>query len=68
MPSSGIPEPKSARASIPDRSPTYEADLEMNGLAKLLNPVLKLAFEKLASDTEKQLTTVLNELETKEQK
>ncbi len=47
---------------------TYEADLEMNGLAKLLNPVMKLAFEKLANDTEKQLTTVLNTLETKEQK
>ena len=47
---------------------TYEADLEMNGLAKLLNPVMKLAFEKLANDTEKQLTTVLDKLETKEQK
>ena len=29
---------------------------------KLLNPVMKLAFEKLANDTEKQLTTVLNRL------
>jgi carbon monoxide dehydrogenase subunit G len=41
---------------------TYEAELEMHGLAKLLNPVMKLAFEKLAGDTEKQLTAVLNQL------
>ena len=41
---------------------TYEAELEMHGLAKLLNPVMKLAFEKLAGDTEKQMTTVLNQL------
>ena len=47
---------------------TYRNDLEMHGLAKLLNPVMKLAFEKLANDTEKQLTTVLNRLPTKEQK
>lgn len=41
---------------------TYVAELEMHGLAKLLNPVMKLAFEKLAGDTEKQMTTVLNQL------
>jgi hypothetical protein len=41
---------------------TYRADLEMNGAAKLLNPVMKLVFEKLANDTEKQMTTVLNGL------
>ena len=41
---------------------TYHADLEMNGAAKLLNPVMKLVFEKLANDTEKQMTTVLNGL------
>ena len=32
----------------------------MNGPAKLLNPVMKLVFEKLANDTEKQMTTILN--------
>jgi carbon monoxide dehydrogenase subunit G len=41
---------------------TYHADLEMNGAAKLLNPVMKLVFEKLANDTEKQMVTVLNGL------
>jgi carbon monoxide dehydrogenase subunit G len=41
---------------------TYHADLEMNGAAKLLNPVMKLVFEKLANDTEKRMTSVLNGL------
>ena len=41
---------------------TYRADLEMNGAAKLLNPVMKLVFEKLANDTEKQMVSVLNGL------
>jgi len=41
---------------------TYRADLEMHGPAKLLNPVMKLAFEKLANDTESQMTRVLNQL------
>jgi hypothetical protein len=39
----------------------------MQGLLKLFNPVLKLAFEKLANDTEQQLTSVLNRLPAKEQ-
>ena len=39
---------------------TYQADLEMKGAAKLLSPAMKLVFEKLANDTEKQMTTVLN--------
>ncbi len=43
---------------------TYVADLEMQGTAKLLNPVMKLVFEKLAGDTEKQMATVLNQLAT----
>ena len=47
---------------------TYRADLEMHGMAKLLNPVMKLVFEKLANDTEKQMTSVLNGLPAKEQK
>jgi carbon monoxide dehydrogenase subunit G len=41
---------------------TYQADLEMHGAAKLATPVMKLAFEKLAGDTEKQMTEVLNKL------
>lgn len=41
---------------------TYRADLEMHGSAKLLNPVMKLAFEKLANDTRSQMTKVLNGL------
>jgi carbon monoxide dehydrogenase subunit G len=47
---------------------TYRADLEMHGLAKLLSPVMKLVFEKLANDTEKQMTAVLNGLLAREQK
>jgi carbon monoxide dehydrogenase subunit G len=41
---------------------TYHADLEMHGVAKLASPAVKLVFEKLGSDTEKQLTEVLNGL------
>ena len=41
---------------------TYHADLEMHGVAKLLSPAMKLVFEKLANDTEKQLTEVLSKL------
>jgi carbon monoxide dehydrogenase subunit G len=41
---------------------TYEANLEMKGAAKLLSPAMKLVFEKLAGDTEKQMTTVLDAL------
>lgn len=41
---------------------TYRADLEMKGVAKLLSPAMKIVFEKLANDTEKQMTTVLNDL------
>jgi carbon monoxide dehydrogenase subunit G len=46
---------------------TYRADLSMRGPAKLLNPVMKLVFEKLASDTEKQLSKALNGLGAKQQ-
>lgn len=41
---------------------TYVADLTMHGVAKLATPVMKLEFEKLANDTEKQMTLVLNRL------
>ncbi len=39
---------------------TYTAELEMHGAAKLATPAMKLVFEKVASDTEDQMTTVLN--------
>lgn len=39
---------------------TYRADLELHGLASVAGPALKPIFEKLADDTEKQLTEVLD--------
>jgi carbon monoxide dehydrogenase subunit G len=41
---------------------TYEAVIEMNGAAKLAAPLVKLVFEKVAGDTEDQMTEVLNRL------
>ncbi len=41
---------------------TYHADLQMHGIAKLATPAMKLIFEKLAGDTEKRMTEVLNGL------
>jgi carbon monoxide dehydrogenase subunit G len=41
---------------------TYRADLKMHGPAVLISPAMKLVFEKLASDTEQQMTRVLNDL------
>jgi carbon monoxide dehydrogenase subunit G len=41
---------------------TYRADIEMHGLSRLAAPAVKLVFEKVASDTEQQLTGVLNAL------
>jgi len=38
---------------------TYHADLDMHGLANLAAPAMKLVFEKLANDTEEQLTRAL---------
>lgn len=43
---------------------TYEAELEMHGTARLLNPVVRLVFDKRAGETQRQLTTVLNALVT----
>lgn len=39
---------------------TYHADLDMHGLANLAAPAMKLVFEKLADDTEEQLTRALD--------
>ncbi|MGB0101053.1 MAG: SRPBCC family protein [Nocardioides sp.] len=41
---------------------TYEAVIEMSGAAKLADPVVKLVFEKIGSDTEDDMTRVLNGL------
>ena len=47
---------------------TYRNELDMRGPIALFNPVLKLYFEKLANDTEKQLASVLNRLPIEEKK
>jgi carbon monoxide dehydrogenase subunit G len=41
---------------------TYEAHIEMHGAAKLTAPAVKVVFEKVANDTEKQMTAVLDRL------
>ena len=41
---------------------TYEANIEMKGAAKLADPVMKIVFEKIGSDTEDDMTNVLNRL------
>jgi carbon monoxide dehydrogenase subunit G len=41
---------------------TYRADVQMHGLSRLAAPAIKLVFEKLAHDTERQMTDVLNGL------
>ncbi len=41
---------------------TYEAVIEMQGAAKLADPVMKVVFEKIGSDTEDDMTTALNRL------
>jgi carbon monoxide dehydrogenase subunit G len=41
---------------------TYEAVIEMQGAAKLSEPLVKVVFEKIGSDTEDDMTTVLNRL------
>lgn len=40
----------------------YRADLDMHGIGKLFAPAMSLVFEKLAADTKKQMTKVLNQL------
>lgn len=41
---------------------TYEAVIEMQGAAKLAAPLVKVVFEKIGSDTEDDMTRVLNGL------
>ena len=42
---------------------TYEAVIELSGAAKIADPVMKIVFEKIGSDTEDDMTTVLNRLQ-----
>jgi carbon monoxide dehydrogenase subunit G len=41
---------------------TYEAVIELKGARKIADPVMKIVFEKIGSDTEDDMTTVLNRL------
>lgn len=41
---------------------TYEAVIEMSGAAKLASPAIKLVFEKIGNDVEKDMTQALNRL------
>lgn len=41
---------------------TYEAVIEMKGAAKVASPLVKLVFEKIGSDTEDDMTKVINRL------
>lgn len=40
----------------------YRAELELHGWTKLAAPAMKLIFEKIANDTERQMVKVLNQL------
>src|SRR4029078_11533692 len=48
------------RPDGPGSEITYRADIEMHGAAKLAAPMIKVVFEKIGRDTEKQMTEVLN--------
>ena len=50
----------SVRPSGTGSEVTYRAALEMKGAAALMAPAMKVIFEKLANDTQKQLTDVLS--------
>lgn len=41
---------------------TYEAVIQLKGAAKVADPIMKIVFEKIGSDTEDDMTTVLNRL------
>lgn len=41
---------------------TYEAVIELSGAAKIADPVMKVVFEKIGSDTEDDMTTVLDRI------
>ena len=52
-----VPSPDSSGSRV-----TYEAVIELSGAAKIADPVMKIVFEKIGSDTEDDMTTVLNRL------
>ncbi|HSU03429.1 MAG TPA: SRPBCC family protein [Nocardioides sp.] len=52
-----VPNPEGAGSRI-----TYEANIEMKGMAKLVDPIMKLVFEKVGSDTEDDMVAALNRL------
>ena len=52
-----VPSPDSDGSRV-----TYEAVIELSGAAKIADPVMKIVFEKIGSDTEDDMTTVLNRL------
>lgn len=52
-----VPSPDGAGSRI-----TYEAVIELSGAAKIADPIMKIVFEKIGSDTEDDMTTVLNRL------
>ena len=41
---------------------TYEAVIDAKGIGKLAEPLMKLVFERIGSETEKKMTEVLNRL------
>ena len=41
---------------------TYEAVIEAKGVGKLAEPLMKLVFERIGSETEKKMTEVLDRL------
>lgn len=53
-----LPNPDGAGSRI-----TYEAVIELSGAAKIADPIMKIVFEKIGSDTEDDMTTVLNRLQ-----
>ncbi len=52
-----VPNPEGAGSRI-----TYEANIEMKGMAKLVDPIMKLVFEKVGNDTEDDMVAALNRL------
>ncbi|KQV71321.1 polyketide cyclase [Nocardioides sp. Root122] len=53
-----VPNPEGPGSRI-----TYEAVIELSGAARIADPIMKIVFEKIGSDTEDDMTTVLNRLQ-----
>ncbi len=52
-----VPNPEGSGSRV-----TYEANIEMKGMAKLADPIMKLVFEKVGNDTEDDMVNALNRL------